>query len=35
MAFCHLQENLELNMVKSQWILHQTQEQMLQRLILK
>ena len=26
MAFCHLQENLEINMVNKQWILRQKQE---------
>ena len=26
MAFCHLQENLEINMGKSHWILQQKQE---------
>ena len=35
MAFCHLQENLEINMVKNYWILQQKQEQMFQKLHLK
>ena len=26
MAFCHLQENLEINMVKNKWMLQQKQE---------
>ena len=33
-AFCHLQENLTINMVKNQWILQQNQELMLQILLL-
>ena len=35
MAFCHLQENLEIDMVKNSWKLQQKQEQMLQRVFQK
>ena len=35
MAFCHFQENLEIDMVKYSWKLQQKQEQMLQRVFQK
>ena len=35
MTFCHLQENLEIDMVKNSWKLQQKQEQMLQRVFQK
>ena len=35
MAFCHFQENLEIDMVKNSWKLQQKQEQMLQRVFQK
>ena len=34
-TFCHLLENLMINMVKNSWILQQKQEQMLQKLFVK
>ena len=34
-TFCHLLENLMINMVKNSWILQQKQEQMLQNLLVK
>ena len=34
MDFCHLQENLVINIVKNEWILQQKQEWVLQKLLL-
>ena len=35
MAFCRLLENVEINMVRNEWILQQKLEQMLQKLLLR